>query len=202
MFRPSLSTLQKAPSFGLSWHLSLNRPFSSRKGVQKKTTRLQTATQVTTYNYHSHVIQVGDRREKDLLAFHPPTSFAPSNSFIGSTAPCRPSGLLGECKFHLLEFLHYECLSPKIQLYSLEKQRETTASPVTRWWTQMWFWVTGLSHSETMCAQLANLQVHRCLSKVEFSSTSWKQSWEATDQMKKLKWGKEENTKAKVYVKS
>lgn len=36
VFRPSSSAFQKAPPFGLSWHLNLNWPFSSRNSVQKK----------------------------------------------------------------------------------------------------------------------------------------------------------------------
>lgn len=54
----------------------------------------------------------------------------PSDSFISSTAPYRPSGtlLLGELNLHLHEFLQHACLSPEIQS-SLGKKKKVNNFP-------------------------------------------------------------------------
>lgn len=217
MFRSPSSNFQKAPQFGPSQHLSLNLPVTSRSGVQEQP-GLKAAAWMKIHNHHCNVTQVRDRREKDLC-------FSSSN-FSHTTQKfhqhsghkvChyRPSGpvLLGELKFPLHEFLHCACLPPKVQSSPLEKQNKPTTSPVTRRWAQTWLWVAALSHSETSHAQpiKGNIQAqHHPPPKVEFSSTTSKQSWKAKNRMKrkaknrikKPKWGKEENTKPEVNIKT
>lgn len=135
-------------------HLSLKWSFSSRNGVQEQP-GLSAATRMKIYSHYSHVMQVGDQREKDLLVFHPPTPHTiqqlyqqcgPLQTFRASSAwrtqPPSP-WIPATCA----PFTKNSVISGK-----KKKKKKSLTSPVMRRWAQIWLWVAAL-HSKTSRAQ-------------------------------------------------
>lgn len=133
---------------------------------------------------------------------NPPVSLTQPNGFTSSMATkfatTDPQGqfCFAELKFLSMNSCTVHAFHQKSGLSS-GKTKQANSFPVTRRWAQMWLGMTALSHSETLHVQTTkgNIQVqHHPSPKVEFSSTSSKQSWKAKIRMKKPNWGKEENT--------